>query len=172
MWLISIRSSTLSSSSLGQSRQGKARPSGRYRGARIQFKQVHFGVFSTSRFAPLAFSSDRVWLLKRVRSWGQDTLQAGTFEVIFYVLARNNWIRNTRQINGNKIVQSKWQCRPRAVHISQIYHLFKQHIYCGQPDRHIYGSGEGLRDGIPEKCSFLWQTYIFLEVKIFLPRGV
>ena len=33
-------------------------------------------------------------------------------------------------------------------------HLFKQHIYCGQPDRHIYGSGEGLRDGIPEKCSF------------------
>ena len=31
------------------------------RRARIQFGQVHFGVFSTSRFAPLALSSD--WIL-------------------------------------------------------------------------------------------------------------
>ena len=40
-----------------------ARPSSRDRGARIKLKRVHFGVFSTSRFAPPAFSLD--WILSR-----------------------------------------------------------------------------------------------------------
>ena len=34
------------------------RPNRRDRGAKIRFKRVHYGVFSTSRFAPLALSSD------------------------------------------------------------------------------------------------------------------
>ena len=35
-----------------------ARPGGQDREARIQMKQIHFGVFSTSCFAPLMISSD------------------------------------------------------------------------------------------------------------------
>ena len=48
------QASSLSSSSLSQGRQGLGWDSG----ARIQFGRVHFLVFSTSRFAPWALSSD------------------------------------------------------------------------------------------------------------------
>ena len=41
-----------------------ARPNRRDRGAKIHFKGVHFGVFSTSRFAPLALTSD--WTFSKV----------------------------------------------------------------------------------------------------------
>ena len=41
--------------------QRATRPSGRDRGARIQFKWVPFGVYSTSRFASLALSSDWIF---------------------------------------------------------------------------------------------------------------
>ena len=48
------------------------------------------------------------FVVLRAVSWGQDTVQAGTydFEVIFYVVARSNQSRNTRQIYGDKIVLS------------------------------------------------------------------
>ena len=43
------------------------------RGAKIQFQRVNFGVFSTSRFAPLALSSDWLFLrgskLTLLRKW-------------------------------------------------------------------------------------------------------
>ena len=49
---------------LCQSRLKGARPNRWDRGARIHFKRVHFGVFSASRFAPLALSSD--WTFSQV----------------------------------------------------------------------------------------------------------
>ena len=46
-----------------------ARQSGQDRGARIQFGQVYFGVFSTSCIAPPAFSSVWILLFKFLGTW-------------------------------------------------------------------------------------------------------
>ena len=54
------------------------RPSGRNREARILFKWVHFGVFSTSWFAPPALSSQGVQLT----SFGLDS--QGALELTFF----------------------------------------------------------------------------------------
>ena len=75
--------------------------------ARIQFRQLHFGVFSTPRFAPPPLSSDWIFLMKCVYSLGWDLgallcfgMYMFWYNIYFWKLYWSGWMNEIVYMSG------------------------------------------------------------------------